>query len=776
MRTKLVLLWVVSGLFAASVAQGADPSLIGWWKLDEGSGSTAFDSSGHGNDGSLEDDATWTTEGYWDGALSLDGDGDYVDCGNDSIYNTTDAVALAAWVKADPDFSYPDWSGIIMRGGPNIDTFALYYNGPNQQMGFKLTGTSTPWHATDAPGLFDYEWHHTAATYDGQTKVIYLDGEPILTEAITGRIETSTGRLLLGAGRDLDPTTHHLAGLLDDARVYDRGLSQTEIQAVMLDPGDTELADDPIPADGATDVARDVTLGWTPGEFAQTHDVYLGTSYDDVNAADRNDALGLLVSEDQSSTSYDPPAPLDWGQTYYWRVDEVNGAPDYTIYAGNVWSFTVEPFGYPIEGITATSNAVSVAGSDPENTVNGSGLNAADEHSIEAEEMWLAAVGDEAAYIQYEFDRAYKLYQMLVWNYNVQFETVLGFGLKDVTVAYSEDGVDWASLGDVQFARATAQVGYTANTTVDFQGVTARYVRLTANSSWGDMGQVGLSEVRFLFVPVQARKPVPAPGATGVSPDMVLTWLAGRGAVSHEVYLGTDETAVIEGTTPLDVTTESIYTPGGLELGRTYYWRVDEVNEAEVVSRWEGSVWSFSTLEFVTIDDFESYNDDDNLIYEAWLDGWVNETGSIVGYFEAPFAERTIVHGGRQSMPLAYDNSVAPFYSEAEYDLGGADWVAGGADTLRLYVQGDAGNDPVSLYVAAEDTAGQSASVAYRDTQIVLSTTWQEWSIPLSDFAGVDLGNVATLYIGLGDRDNPAAGGSGLIFIDDVEVGRPTSD
>jgi hypothetical protein len=106
----------------------ADPSLVGWWKLDEGSGTTAIDSSGHGNNGTLQDTATFTTEGHLRGAVQLDGAGDYIDCGSSSVFNVGNAVTLAAWVWADPGFSYPDWSGIIMRGGPNIDTFALYYN------------------------------------------------------------------------------------------------------------------------------------------------------------------------------------------------------------------------------------------------------------------------------------------------------------------------------------------------------------------------------------------------------------------------------------------------------------------------------------------------------------------------------------------------------------------------------------------------------------------------------------------------------------------------
>ena len=408
-------------------------------------------------------------------------------------------------------------------------------------------------------------------------------------------------------------------------------------------------AHDPNPAAGSTDILRDVGLNWTPGGFAQTHDVYFGTVWDDVNAASIDNGLGVLVSPGQSTTAFDP-GQLEFGQTYYWRIDEVNAAPDNTIFRGEVWNFTVEPFAYPIENIAASSDADSSTGEGPENTINGSGLNAQGEHSIAAGDMWLTTGGAEPIWIQYEFDRIYKLHEMLVWNYNVQFERVLGFGVKDVMVEYSVDGVEWTALGDVELAQGTARADYVANTTIAFDGVAAKYVRLTVNGGWGLLGQYGLSEVRFMYIPAQAREPQPANNAMDVSPSAILAWRAGRDAVSHEIYLSTDEQAVIDGSALVDTVTDNSYAAGALDFGSTYYWKITEVQDTEA---WEGAVWTFSTEEFAVIEDFESYDDEDNRIYDTWLDGWVNETGSTVGYLEEPFAERTIVNSGRQSMPLA---------------------------------------------------------------------------------------------------------------------------
>jgi hypothetical protein len=479
--------------------------------------------------------------------------------------------------------------------------------------------------------------------------------------------------------------------------------------------------------------------------------------------------LGVLVSQAQDANSYVPDR-LEFGQTYYWRVDEVNGAPDHTIFKGDLWSFTTELFAYPIEDVMATSNGVSEPDEGPGNTVNGSGLNAYDQHSTESGDMWLATpAGEEPLSIQFEFDRVHKLHEMLVWNYNVQFELMLGFGFRDVTVEYSENGADWTPLGDVTLNQATATAAYTANTAVSFGGVAAQYVKLTANSGYGQMGQFGLSEVRFMFIPAQAREPQPTDGADGVDVGTALSWRAGREAVSHDVYLGTDPEALALA----DSVADTSYAPVDLQFGTTYSWQIVEVNEAETISAWAGDVWSFATQEYAVIDDMESYDDEENRIFDTWLDGFVNKTGATVGYFEAPFAEQTIVNSGSQSMPLEYANEAAPFYSEAEYDLGGIDLDGNGADTLRLYVQGSLDNGSGTLYVAVEDSAGNVAVATHPDGAVLTTDTWQEWLIPYTELAGVNLSRVAMMYIGVGDRDNPSAGGTGLVFVDDIGYGKP---
>ncbi|MGE5295613.1 MAG: discoidin domain-containing protein, partial [Solirubrobacterales bacterium] len=521
-----------------------------------------------------------------------------------------------------------------------------------------------------------------------------------------------------------------------------------------------------------TDVPVDTTLAWTPGETAAAHDVYLGIVFADVNEAGR-DSAGLLVSQEQADAQYSPQEPLVYGTTYYWRIDEINAAPDFTVFKGTTWSFTTEPYGYPIANVTATASG-SQPGMGPENTVNNSGLDDMDQHSTESTDMWTSD-GVKPTWIQFEFDAVYTLHELWVWNSNQLIEGFLGFGAKDVTVEYSLDGQTWTTLEGVpQFARGTGLPTYTANTTVAFNSVTARYVKLTIEANWGGaVPSTGLSEVRFFYVPVQAFRPQPADGATEVSIDAGLSWRPGRMATSHAVRVGTDETAVAEGTMPAETVAGHSFSPGTMNLATEYFWKVDESGNS---GAYTGVVWSFTTQEFAAIDDFESYNDNvdaGTAIWQAWVDGVTTKaSGSQVGYTESPFAERAIVHGGRQSMPLLYDNSASPYYSEAERTFDSPqDWTAHGADTLCVYFQGAAANSSEGLYATLKDNS-KSATVAYAGAATTTTAEWQRWTIPLSDFTGVKATAVKALVIGVGNRAAPASGGTGTIYIDDIGYGR----
>ncbi|GAF80456.1 unnamed protein product, partial [marine sediment metagenome] len=185
--------------------------------------------------------------------------------------------------------------------------------------------------------------------------------------------------------------------------------TQSRFDDVSLSYELVDQATNLIPADGATDLCRNnVVLSWMPGMYADKHDVYFGTTFGDVNDANNLDPKGPdeVYRAQQYAVSYPVPETLDFGQTYYWRINEVNDACEPYLWIGGIWQFTVEPIAYPIAGdeITATASSSNSASEGPENTINGSGLDANDLHSTVATDMWLSGSHPPGeACIEYEF-------------------------------------------------------------------------------------------------------------------------------------------------------------------------------------------------------------------------------------------------------------------------------------------------------------------------------------------------------------------------------------
>jgi hypothetical protein len=392
--------------------------------------------------------------------------------------------------------------------------------------------------------------------------------------------------------------------------------------------------------------------------------------------------------------------------------------------------------------------------------------------------MWLST-GPQPTWIQYEFDKDYKLHQMWVWNHNSLLEPAFGLGVNNATIEYSVDGANWTTLGTThEFNQASGTPDYEANTTIDLS-VVAKYVKLTANGNFSGAPQYGfgLSEVRFFYVPVLAREPDPASGSTDIDVDAVLSWRAGREAASHDVYLSSDAQAVIDETiSSVDSipagSSYASYNTEELDLGQMYYWKINEVtevSEAGIPATWQGDVWDFSTQEYLVVDGFEDYNDySPDEIYSTWLDGYETPTnGSQVGHLNPPFAEPGIVHSGSQSMPLHYDNSTTAIYSEATANIAdlaiGEDWTKHGIKTLSLWFRGDTNNSADSMYVKIDNT-----KVVYGgEADDITQTVWQPWNIELADH-GVNLINVKQIIIGL-ERSGPV-GGKGVVYFDDIRL------
>jgi len=682
-----------------------------------------------------------------------------------------------------PEFFYDGGQWLSNEQAHELDDFLRLYMSRPEGEGDTLTfNVQVTWEGSQGFDLFIEIWQgaeHEGGSYEGGNEGI----DPVITNlgnglwhglwyGDLGNIETADLPSILIEGAD----GQVIHSILIDVIVHDGGnLPVGDGTRPMT--GAPNRASQPVPEDDTSDVPRNVTLSWLAGPYAATHDVYFGTDFDDVNDADPDSPL--RVSSGGRDTQYAPDSLLDWDQTYYWRIDEVNSPPDATVYRGKTWRFTSEPYLYTLslgDQVIAATASSHDPNFGPENTINGSGLNDNDEHAVynpsdpnQADTMWLTERGaTEPHWLLYSFDRAYILQEIQIWNFNRDKEDRLGYGLKELLIEYSTDGTDFIALDPVTLQQATGSAPVAPETFV-LDGIVATHLRLSAVNSFKNR-RFGLGEVRLLHLPLQAYGPQPASGAQDVDPDLMLSWRAGRQATSHEVYLGTDQ----ENLAPVDTVTVSGVTVEGLHLDQTYYWQVTEINDAETPPVWEGDTWQFTTSPYRVVDDFEAYTDDNTnfeAIFQTWIDGFGytepidqpgNNTGSLVGYAVSPFAEQDIVRdNSKQSMPLEYDNSLSPPISETTRSFDPPqDWTAAGIKALTLYVHGSLANQGGHLYVKVNNSQAQPVEGLDLGAEV-----WQEGNIDLADLAGVNLKQVTSLTIGVDQN-----GSSGMVYIDDIRL------
>ena len=211
----------VLGFAMAGTAQG-DPNLVGWWKCDDGSGDTAADSSGLGNNGSLINYPQWIT-GHNGGGLQFDGSSSYVDCGNAAAFDLNEQVTLAMWMRTDDSGNNEDNPYV----GKGDTSYAIKHKSNNNIEFFICDDT---WYVVWLPmdSSFNYRWHHLAGTYDGSELKLYVDGELEASTPHIGSIASNTFNVNIGRNSEL--TDRFYAGAVDDVRIYNRALRDEEVK------------------------------------------------------------------------------------------------------------------------------------------------------------------------------------------------------------------------------------------------------------------------------------------------------------------------------------------------------------------------------------------------------------------------------------------------------------------------------------------------------------------------------------------------------------------
>ncbi len=758
-------------------AADVDPSLVGWWTFDEDTGDVALDQSGNGNDATLLGGPTWGTDAEHRGIMILDGTDDHIHI-DGTVYELP-LYTMAIWFRVD---------------GGSGTRVALSAKGPTGVNGvlLQIEGDGTlrnlhrfPFASGGGSNLYTTEtyddgaWHHAATVQTENEMILYVDGQEVGRQPETNLFQGPLGEIWLGT---LDQRMGRMfPGPVDDLRIYDRALSAEEIAAIMV--GEPKpFAYGPQPKNGARHEDTWANLKWAAGDLAVSHDVYFGTDFDAVNEGAEGTFVGNITGTFQvvGFPGFPAPTGLQLGETYYWRVDEVNPAEPDSPWKGAVWSFTVPPKeaydpdpadGARFLGTDLTLNWTAGIGTKMHTAYFGTNFDdvsnatgglpqvpvSYDPGALEpgttyywrvdefdgilthAGNVWSFTTAGEDGGLKGEYFNNPNLTGESVltrldpgidfeWgtaspdpnivnenNFSIRWRGELEIAFSEAYRFYgiTEDGVklwindqlaidrwDVYRLNEYRSDPIELQAGQ--KVTIEMwsrDNDVGESASATALLLWESEHQAkGIIPAVAFSPPVRAGSPKPGNGAVDTRQTLELKWIAGDYAAQHDVYFGTDADAVAVA----DASTAGVYqgrqdgtgfSPAKLDWGATYYWRVDEINDVHPDSPWAGKFWSFTTANFLVVEDFEFYTDNDaaeEAIWQAWIDGYgVPTNGSQVGYMLPPYTEQAIVNDGLQSMPFSYDNTGGATNSEAVLTLSyPRDWTEQGVENLSLRFRG----------------------------------------------------------------------------------------
>jgi len=718
MSRKLIYLVLFSLLPLAVSTVRADSNLVAHYEFSaEGDFSNSVPGAAATGDPQGDAKVIWDEErGSY--VLSLDGDGDYVNCGTDDIGHIDTAITVAAWIKTD---SLSSSDTIAGKG------YAWRLNGNStNNLQFQISDTTPSGsNATGSTNVNDGQWHHVAGTYDGASYSLYVDGKLDGSMDASGAIDTWDGYFFcIGAhykkGDERDPR-RFFDGLIDDVRIYDKALSGSDIrQLFTFKPGS---ASKPNPADGDTDVARNVDLSWSAADTAVQHDVYFGADFNDVNKADTFDLTGIYRGR-QDANSYTLPETLEWDTTYYWRIDEVNDTHPDSPWTGNVWSFTTRNYLIvdDFEGYDAVDNAIWYAWKD------GLGYGQPDDTLYYAGNGTGAAIGDETTVSSTE-------------------ESIVHIGSQSMPYSYDNN-----KEGFAKYSEAEMTLSYPRDWTVE---------DITELSLW------------FMGRPVYVGSFTEAPFGTYT--------MTGSGA---DIWYTTDE---------FHFAFKTLSGPGAIIAKVESIQNTNDWSKAGVMIRntlEPGSEHAMMAVTPVNGVWFGLRNTASKDSYSQKQTGitaphWVKIERDISGDFRAFHSTNGSTWqalGVSQNIQMSRDVYIGLALSSHDTDLTCQAVFSNVTITGTVSQQwanqdiGIVSNDPEPMYVAISNIAGEPAVVYNEDPNAAIMDTWTEWRIPLQAFAdmGIDLTDVDRIAIGFGTKGNTITpGGLGKMLIDDIRLYRP---
>ncbi|MHC4119896.1 MAG: LamG domain-containing protein [Planctomycetota bacterium] len=339
--TCLASLVLALGPFLTGVTDAAHPNLVGWWRFDESSGTTASDSAGGDNDGTLSGDVRWRTEAGRSGGALLYGSEDFrarVEIPTTGM--SASKGTMMAWGKLAEPFPTNRRDSAYFFGHTTQPAYSnriqLYFESGSTILSLGLGDSHT--RRTNIVRLQTETWYHVALTWNSGRYVVYVDGEEMASDLYWGLTALNDIMDIGNDGNPVSQNTEAFAGLLDEVRLYDHALGADEVRTAMSIAAPPK-AWAPSPNDGASLPQTWATLSWMPGESADSHDVYFGEDFDDVYAGTGGTFRGNQVANEFLVGLPGHPCSqgLVVGVTYYWRVDEIDGA---VTHKGDIWRFT----------------------------------------------------------------------------------------------------------------------------------------------------------------------------------------------------------------------------------------------------------------------------------------------------------------------------------------------------------------------------------------------------------------------------------------------------
>ena len=740
----------IAVILLLSVGATASAQLLVYYQFNETSGTTAVDSSGKGNHGTLMSanttvttiDANWVPDGWRDGCLDFNGLTEVL-IPAENMGLRSDAGSIVFWMNQPSlrgAINTIWWGGDNTTGGGfgqeneiHIHTEAV---GANVWVGGELSfyawGTDAgAWQMHSDPNkgaagdppldpilMCDGQWHHVACTWgneDGYAK-IYLDGRLLTQQEPVNPASYALSNMCIGS---MINESRQYYGKLDEFQIYGRALTPEEVaqnvEGILALSYPAALPD---PADRATEVPRDAGLSWMIGDTAKAHNVYFGTDEADVNAASPTDPRGVLVGEGQLDATYDPPGLLDYNETCYWRVDEIDA--EGSVIRGPLWSFTAlnflllddferyddtEPnrlFDTWSDGWGTDDNGAIVGHIDPDFDL--------DEH-----------------YSGIAF--FHKGAQSMPLNYDTNFKySEIGLPLEGAAQDWTTDGVQELSLW---------YRGFPANQGSFVEDPAGTYTLHGAGVDiWG-----ATDEFHFAYK------------------EMTTTATA-------TIIAKVESVANVSGEETHEYAKAGVMIRDDLDPNSRYCAIfVTPAQGVRVQYRLTAGTTSTSAYE-------------PNLVAPYWV-RLERTRGGLVRAYHSPdgtnwtqFPLRSVTVSGTIYTGLAVTSHTANVACEGVF----SNVAITGPGSDEPWTHEDVGiqsNYPEKIYVALNDKA-----VVYRDDpNSTMLVDWTEWRVPLQQFAdqGVSLTSVNTLAIGVGDvrKDVTTPGGLGLLYIDDVRLYRP---